>query len=362
MRETMTSRERVLLAFDHVETGRPPFSLGFGVNRPARLALMEHLGHRSLAQTDAYLASFDDIRAIHIPYIGPPGRCVSLPGGGSVDIWGVERRPVAYAAGGTYDEIARYPLQGAETAADLEAYEWPDPDWYDYGAIPAILKSVNPNGEYAVRLGNGNILESGWYLRGFERMFVDLAAEPDFAREILRRVAAFFIEYFDRALTAAKGGVDIAFTADDIAGQEGLLMSPAMWEAQIKPWHKLLNARLHGHGVKVLYHTDGAAQDAVEGMIDMGIDAWEALQLDAKGMDAAALKRQYGDRLCFHGGIGVQKLLPFGTPEQVREETYALMRTLGKNGGYIAAPAHAVQAGTPPANIVAMLETSRLSI
>jgi len=196
-------------------------------------------------------------------------------------------------------------------------------------------------------------------MRGFEQTLMDLSLEPELIQEVMKRVTAFFTEYFDRAFTAARGGIDLVFTADDIAGQNGLLMSPDVWRSQLKPWHAMLNARLHEHGVKILYHTDGAAHSLLEDLIDMGIDAWEALQLDAQGMDAESLKTAAGRRLAFHGGISVQQLLPFASPDEVRCETDRLIQVLGRGGGYIAAPSHAIQAGTPPENIAAMLEAVR---
>ena len=112
------------------------------------------------------------------------------------------------------------------------------------------------------------------------------------------------------------------------------------------------------YGVKIMYHSDGAVMDAVPGLIDMGIDILEALQFDARGMDPSLLKERYGDRLCFHGGVSVQHTLPYGSADDVREEVSGLIRALGKNGGYIVAPAHAIQAGTPPENIAAFLSAA----
>ena len=358
IKQDYTPRELVIAAFEHRETPRTPFSMGFGVNPPARRRLMERLGHRDIKQTDDFLLGFDDVRHLTVPYIGPPERNRVTPDGLIVDRWGVVRKPQVYTrdGAGVYDEICHYPLADARSAADLDAYEWPSPDWYDYESIPGLLRQINPERKYAVRLGNGNIFETTWYMRGFEQTIMDLLLEPELIALIFERVAAFSEAFFERALAAAGGGVDIAFTADDIAGQNGMLFSPDVWRAQIKPWHKHMNALLHEFGAKILYHTDGAAHSVIDDMIDMGVDCWEAVQTDARGMDPAALKRAAGDRLAFHGGISVQQLLPFGTPDEVRSEVSALIKVLGKGGGYIAAPSHAIQAGTPPENILAMLE------
>jgi uroporphyrinogen decarboxylase len=205
---------------------------------------------------------------------------------------------------------------------------------------------------------NGNVFECSWYMRGFERLLLDVALNPEIVHAIMGRVTDFWVAHFDRLLTAADGGIDLVFTADDIGGQEGLLMSLSMWEEFIKPYHTRLNGVIHEHGARVIYHSDGAVMEAVPGLIDMGIDVLQALQFDAKGMDDQTLKREYGDRLCFQGGISVQSTLPFGTPEEVAAEVRGRIDVLGRDGGYILGPSHAIQAGTPPENIVALFDTA----
>ena len=96
--------------------------------------------------------------------------------------------------------------------------------------------------------------------------------------------------------------------------------------------------------------------EAVPGLIDMGIDILQALQFDAAGMDPVELKQKYGDRLCFEGGVSVQKTLPFGSADDVRAEVARLSRVLGAGGGYILGPSHVIQAGTPPENIAALFD------
>ena len=136
-------------------------------------------------------------------------------------------------------------------------------------------------------------------------------------------------------------------------------MSLDMWARFIKPYHVRLNAAVHEHGARIIYHSDGSIMDAVAGLVDMKIDVLQALQFDAAGMDAVELKAAYGGQLSFQGGVSVQQTLPFGTPDQVRAEVKHLIATLGRNGGYILGPSHCIQAGTPPGNIYAMFETAR---
>lgn len=362
MTGTMSSRERVLAALSHRDTDMVPFSLGFGINMPARTALLSALGMKSMNELDSLLLGMSDLRWVQPAYRGPSDRNKTLADGRETDIWGVGRKPMTYGVG-AYSEIEIYPLASPTGISDLGKYRWPNVDWFNFYAIPDMIRQANSDGSYAICMGNGNIFETAWYMRGFEQMLMDLILEPEFAWEVLTRVTDFYVAYFTRALEASKGRIDIIFTADDIGQQEGLLLSLELWEKMIKPHHVRLNRVLHNFRVKVMYHTDGAVMQAVPGLMDMGIDVLEALQFDAKGMDASMLKGKYGDRLCFHGGVSVQSTMPFGTPEQVSFEVAERIRVLGSNGGYILAPSHAIQAGTPPENIIAFLQgTGRFTL
>ena len=347
----LTSRERVRLALAHQTTDRIPIAMVCaGINPPAAAALDDLLRRGRGLNLASWLRSFIDIRGVAPRYIGPP-----LPPG--VDIWGVRRAAVSYGAG-AYDEIVGYPLAETRSPADLAQQRWPNTDWFDYPSLRDSIAAAQADGEHCLMLANGNIFESAWYMRGFERLLLDFTINPELAHALLARVADFHIAHFRRMLEVANGAVDLAFTADDIAGQRGLLLSLDMWERFIKPHHMRLNKTIHEFGVKVIYHSDGGVMRAVPGLIDMGIDVLQALQFSARGMDPAALKRDFGGRLCFEGGVSVQTTLPFGTPDDVRAEVESLIATLGRDGGYILGPSHAIQAGTPPENILAMFDTA----
>ncbi|MFW6153813.1 MAG: uroporphyrinogen decarboxylase family protein [Planctomycetota bacterium] len=351
MTAALTHRRRVLLALDHQATDRVPISqVCAGITPPAREALEGYLRKARGIGVDEYLRPLIDVKIIAPDYVGPP----LAPG---VDLWGVHRTPVSYGAG-QYNEIDHYPLAECETPADLDRHRWPDLDGFDYAALPETIDAVQADGPYALIVMNGNIFESSWYMRGFERMMMDFVLNPELAHAIIERVTDYFVGFFTRVLQAARGRIDLVFTADDIGGQQGLLMSLPMWERFIKPRHARLNDVIHDHGARVVYHTDGAVMDAVGGLIDMGIDVLEALQFDAAGMDPHLLKDRWGDRLCFEGGISVQTTLPFATPAAVAAEVRDRIAVLGRGGGYILSPSHAIQAGTPPENVVAMFDTA----
>jgi len=350
----MKPRERVLAALSHKETDIIPFSFGFGVNYPAKKAFAEYM-KKDVPEIDALFRTLSDIQKIEPRYIGPKDRNITMSDGSHVDIWGVKRSP-AINENDTYLEISEHPLRDCVDIIGLESYLFPKVEWFDFTVIPELIKAYN--GNYAIMFTSGNIFESAWYLRGLEQMFADILLEKEFSNYLLCKVTNFFLGFTRKMLEVADGKIDLAFTADDIGGQNGLLLSLSLWEEIIKPHHQLLNKTIHEYGAKVVYHTDGAVMEALDGLIDMGIDILEALQFDAKGMDPTGIKERAGNRLCFHGGVSVQSTLPFGTIDDVEREVDYLVKTLGKNSGYILAPSHAVQAGTPPENIFALLKAA----
>ena len=351
MPSPLTPRERVRLALEHKETDRVPIAMVCsGINPPAHKALQEFLARECKTTVEAYLKPLLDIKGIGPAYVGP-----KLAEG--TDMWGVRRKPVSYGAG-AYSEIDFYPLAKMSDPSQIAAHRWPTTEWFDYSVLPERIAAIAKEGDYCLMVANGNIFECSWYMRGFERMFMNLIENPELAHAIFERVCNFFVEHFQKMLAAAKGRIDLAFTADDIGGQNGLLMSLDMWSRHIKPYHVRLNKVIHEFGAKVIYHSDGAVMEAVPGLMDMGIDILQALQFDAQGMDPLTLKQKYGATLCFQGGVSVQKTLPFGTAEDVRREVQERINVLGRNGGYILGPSHAIQAGTPPQNIVALFDTA----
>jgi len=350
MKAVVSHRERVLLALDRKKADRIPIAMVCsGINSPAREKLEAKLKSERGITLAEYLDPLLDIETLN-----PPLKAKSPKPG--YDIWGVHRSSVPNAEGGAYDEIDFHPLASCESPSELETHEWPSCEIFDYEALPWLVKSRREKVDRCLMASNGNVFESSWYMRGFENMLMDFALNPEFAHALLDKVCEFYIEHFTRILQAVPGEIDLVFTADDIAGQNGLLMSLEMWEEFIKPRHVRLNKRIHELGSRVIYHSDGAVTRAIPGLIDMGIDVLQALQFDAAGMDPVEMKRLYGDRLCFEGGVSVQSTLPFGTPENVRDEAERLARVLGEGGGYILGPSHVIQAGTPPENIEAFFD------
>jgi uroporphyrinogen decarboxylase len=181
---------------------------------------------------------------------------------------------------------------------------------------------------------------------------------PEMAHWLMDRFTDFYLGFFDRMLTAAKGQIDILRVADDLGTQRSLFFSADMFRTFIKPRLKKLVDMAHSHGVKFMFHSCGAIRPLIEDLIEIGVDILDPLQAAAHGMEPRALKDACDNRICLHGGICTQYLLPKGTPEEVREEVRRRLDILGAGGGYILAPCHVLQTDVPTENILAMSETA----
>lgn len=342
----MTSRERVLAALDHKETDRIPIAMVCGgINPPAMKALDEFLLKDRDINAQSYIDSFLDVAEFWVT--GEFGQ--------ELDMWGVLRQDVSYGEG-SYSEIVHFPLKEMQTLQEIRQYDFPRVEDMPVDSWVSKIKHFRKNSEKAILLANANLFETSWYMRGFEQAFEDMLLQPDLFHFMMEKVTSFFTDYFYRILKQCKGDIDLVFTADDIGHQDGLFMSLEMWEEFIKPYHVRINEMIHNMDSKVIYHTDGSVSEAVPGLMDMGIDVLQALQFSAANMDPKHLKDHFGETLCFEGGMCVQKILPFGKHEEVREETRRLISILGKNGGYLCGPSHFIQAGTPAENIAAFFD------
>ena len=191
---------------------------------------------------------------------------------------------------------------------------------------------------------------------------MDLVESPELVEAILDRIDSIQAEMMTRFFAQAGKSLDMVFISDDIAGQSSLLISPTLWKRYLQPRLKRWCDLIHSHGLRVFYHTDGAARRLIGPILDCGVDVLNPIQHLCPGMDCEELKREFGDRVIFHGGVDNQFALPRGTADDVRREVRRCLETLGAGKqGYICASCHNVQAGTPLENILAMIETVQRS-
>ena len=307
-----------------------------------------------------------DLRYIEGPrFVGLPLR--AWPDGATEDIWGVVRcvQSVEVRYGREdYNEVRQSPLSAARSPADVASYHcWPSPDWFDYSDIADQCEAVRRKCRVAVfmgdRLNRVAQLKPAMYLRGIEQIFVDMVQNPEIAEAILSRVRTFYLKYLERVLEAARGKLDILVTGDDFGAQNGPLISPRMWEAFLGDGFTQYVSLAKQAGVRVMHHTCGSVRPLIPLMLDRGLEILQSLQPEAAGMSPRSLKADFGARLAFHGGISIQKTLPFGSPEEVRQQVKETFEALGGGGGYIACTAHNIQADTPPENVLALLRAYR---
>ena len=357
----MDSRERVFLALDHQEPDRVPRD--FWATKEIVDRLKEHLG---LADKQAIWDHFDvDIRYIQGPkYTGPE---LKVFDDGSVnDIWGVPRilRTTGTEEDNTlqsYWSVTEYPLSDVTEVEQLEDYHyWPNPDWFDYSVVYEQARAVREQKRVCAfmgdRLNRFAQLKPAMYLRGIDQALVDMVIEKDVFNAITERLTRFYNEYLTRITEASKGLIDIMVTGDDFGHQASTLCSPDMWKDMLKDGFRNYIELAHQSGAKVMHHTCGSIYSLIPEFIDCKLDILQALQPDTHEMDFDRIKNEFGDKLCFQGSVGIQKALPFGTPEEVRQEVKDRIEALAPGGGFIISTSHNIQGDTQVENVMALIE------
>jgi uroporphyrinogen decarboxylase len=350
----MTAKERVLTAAAGRQPDRVP--LDFSANAFVLERLKHELGcatHRQLL--DRMHADIVDLRGVVDPvYRGPVPKDRILPGGVKENFWGWRTR-IIQTAMGPEDIFVDFVLAGAQSVDDLAAHRWPEADWFDFSDLAARLAEWS---DLAVMASGASVWQHPSFLRGMENLLTDLLSEPAMAEFLLDRFTDFYVAYFDRMITAAQGRIDILRIADDLGTQTGLLFSPEVFATFIVPRLRRLIDMAHSHGVKVMFHSCGSIVPFIERLIELRVDILDPLQVTAANMDPQMLKDRFGRRLCLHGSIETQYLLPQGTPTEVAATVRKMRDILGRDGGFILSPCHLLQVDVPTANILALYDSA----
>ena len=350
----MKHRDRVLMALNHEQADRCPMQISFTPEFASRLRLdmlkQDGEAHNPLGGGNTYELERTLGEDMLMTSIGW-ANCYYQEAGNYTDEWGIGWKQCEYTTRfgrGSYTEMATHPL--AEDAA-LDTYRPPDPTRPElYEDAARTLRDFQDE-FWIVGVTVTTIFECAWALRGLEQTLMDFALNPEIAERILD------IPYHYH-LTAAKRlvqmGVDMVWTGDDVGGQNAMIISPACWRKFLKPRMANFIAELKAINphVKIAYHSDGRITPIIPELIEIGVDVLNPIQ--PASMDPAEIKRQFGKNLCFWGSIDEQHTLPFGTPEEVRQEVEERLKTMGRNGGLIQAPTHHVQLDTPMENFWAM--------
>lgn len=371
----MTHRQRVLAALNHQEPDRVPVDLGAtratSIVVQAYGRLNSHLGSQEPPRifskwlniahpSQAMLTRFDiDTRSVSQ---GSPDHWQDViyeDGASYQDEWSVLRsRP----AGSLYYDLTKPPFRGDATVADVATFPWPDP--HDPGRCRGMAETarrLHQETDYAVVLNMpGGIVHQAQFLRGFEDWFADLIDNPTFFQGLMEKLTDLWIEMAKDEFDAVGENADFCFYGDDMAFQDGPMMSMDLYRKMIKPHHRRLFGYIKSRSnAKIVYHTCGSVVHLIPDLIEMGVDALNPVQVSAKGMDSKTLKREFGKDLSFWGAIDTQRVLPFGSPEDVKAEVKRRIEDLGAGGGYVVCAVHNIQADVSPENICAMYDAAR---
>ena len=344
----MTSRERILAAINHKPTDRVPLDY-WGVPEITE-KLMKHFGVKD---------SIRFAQALDIDLIMHPSTPMIKSGRNGE--WDIEMKKIPLPDGsGFYDEPVAHPIADFETIDEIEAgYEWPTTDMFDYSGIREQCEKIREAG-YATMGGYISLTFAYTMIRGIEQMFADFAGDPELAEYILFKINEFVSEHTKKVLEAGGGLIDISQVADDFGCQAGLLMSPAMIDKYLGGYYDRNVAMIKEYGAHVFHHDDGAIMELIPWIAEKGNEILNPLQWHLPGWDLNRLKEEYGSKLCFHGGIDNQLILPFQGPVEVKAEVRACIDALySDNTGYILAPCHNLQAITPIENILTMYSYAR---
>jgi uroporphyrinogen decarboxylase len=380
----MTPRERVRAALEHREPDRIPIDLGgtlvTSITAAAHAPLRRHLGlppdepptifehtqQLPYLSEDLLLRLGVDTRVVALPraLASVPERLDEGEYWAWLDPWGARLRMPK--DGGLYYDWVEHPLADV-TDEDIDRYRWPAlPTAEDLEPIRAEAERLRRDTDYALvgaaNLGSG-IFEQACLLAGMEAFMMAMLADRAAAERLLDGITDFLVEEATRYLRSVGPYLDAYLYGDDVATQSSWMISPELYTTLIKPRQRRLFEAIHAATpARIIYHGCGAVFDLVPHLIEIGVDALNPVQVSARGMDTARLKATYGRDITFWGGgVDTQRVLPFGTPDEVRAEVRRRIADLAPGGGFVFASVHNIQAFVPPENVVAAFDAARES-
>ena len=352
----MLPRERILTACRRGQPDLVPYI--FSVTPPMQATFERETGGADIAEYFEF-----DCRSVGIgptrkqsdfrPYFADralaPNTCI--------DEWGVAETPPTQD-----DPMTRHfrqrlsPLRHATTIAEVDAFPLPDLDAdYRFAGMAAKVAAYKSRG-LAVQGGLGfSTFDYSWLIRGMDQFMMDMVSHTPMAEAIMDRVLAVLRNTVRKYVAA---GIDIAIWGEDVGTERAMMMSPRLWRRMIKPrFQSMIQAAKEVNPeVVIWYHSCGHIEPIIPDLIEIGVEVLNPIQPEA--MDPARLKALYGDRLAFWGGVSVQRTMPFGAPSQVRAEVKERIETVGRDGGFVIAPAHTLEPEVPWQNVLAFVEAA----
>lgn len=372
----LTAKERVLSVLNFQEADRVPLDIG-GINNTTMHVKIEKKLKKYLGLED----KGSEIKATSIQVVVPDESILRYFGADTRSIFVSECVPWKYNeetnlyidqwgigykknTDGNYFNFYKHPLSEVEKISDLDKYQFPDP--YSEAVLYGLEEKVKAyKDEYCLILEGLREPMFGLpsWLRGNTNFYLDLAMDDGFVDALLDRVLDHYLKWTGFLLDRIGKHIDIVKVADDLGTQESLLLSPEMYRKHIKPRQAILykNIKEKCH-CKILLHSCGAIRPIIPDLIEIGVDAINPVQISAKGMEPAELKKEYGGKITFWGGgVDTQYTLSFASPKEVKKEVKKNMEIFKTNGGYVFAQVHNIMPEVPIENVIAMYEAYKES-
>ena len=341
----MTSKQRVLRNYTFQKVDR--FTIDFCAESKVYAMMREYYG----VPDDLAL-----MERLHVDFRYPKPNWIGFPmiddQGRTTDYFGIPR-----SGAGDFGYAIEHPLAAVRSVAEVEAYpKWPSADMWDYDQYAKDCESFS---EYAVYGGAWAwFFEAACELVGMDKFFLLIHDKSEVAHAILSRIAGFMERTSEIMFEKAGKYIDICFTGDDYGFQSGPMMSMPMFRNFARPYLQ----RIYDVGRKndklVMHHSCGSVARFIPQFIEMGLNILEPIQVRAAGMNPKELAALYGGKLCFHGSIDTQGTLPFGTPEDVRNEVRERVETFLPYGGFTIGPSQHLMTDIPAVNIAAMYDAA----
>lgn len=351
----MTQLEHFKKTMAHAYTGKFLYRCGF--IQSCREKLLDYLGKDSSfnIEKEFGIFAFPFIQLKEPAGYKPPDFSsyfsdMEIPKGAFINAFGLMEVP------GSMYHFTRYisPLRNVRTLAEIEDFYIDTYDSFTDGHMAEAVNSLHEQGLVAAA-SCGMMYEDSWQMRGYEQFLEDMLLEPEHCENLLDRVCERNLR---AAVSAANAGIDLLFSGDDVANQRTLMFSIENWRRFMKPrWEKVFKAvKKINPNIAIWYHSDGNIEDIIPELIEIGVDILNPVQPEC--LDPLMVKKKYGGQLVIDGAIGTQSVMPFGTPQQVRDEVRKMKECLGYDGAYIISPTHVLEPDVPPQNIIAFLEES----
>ena len=276
---------------------------------------------------------------------------ISMPDNAFINHLGVLETP------GSLYHFTSYtsPLRNAETLSEIERFPYPNVDSYTSDHMFLDVEYAHQQGQVA-GCSLMHMYEDAWQIRGYEPFLMDMISNPEICEYILDRIMNKNIK---KAEAAARAGVDVIFSGDDVANQRSLMFAPDQWRHFIKSrWAKVYAAaRSIKPDIQIWYHSDGNIMDIIPELIEIGVTILNPVQPEC--LNIQDVKKQFGRQIVLDGTLGTQTTIPFSSADEIRQVVASRKIDLGYDGALILSPTHVLEPEVPPENIVAFLEACR---